>query len=119
MKKILVVDDNEANMYLMRFILTKGGYKVLEAKTGEASVEMAVTEKPDLIVMDIQLPGIDGTEATKQIRASKVDGKTPIIALTSYAMRGDKEKALKAGFTGYLEKPINPETFLVDIKKYL
>ena len=119
MKKVLLVEDNEQNMYLVGFIIRKKGYEVIEAKTGEKGVELAVKEKPDLILMDIQLPGIDGLEATRQIRSSEVDGKIPIVALTSYAMPGDKEKALKAGCTGYIEKPIHPKTFMTKIEKYL
>lgn len=118
MKKILIVEDNEKNMYLISFILKKNGYEVIEAVTGEQGVELAIKEKPDLVIMDIQLPGIDGMEATKRIRASKADGEIPIIALTSYVMTGDKEKALEAGCTGYIEKPINPDTILSEIEKY-
>jgi len=119
MKKILIVEDNEKNMYLISFILKKNSYEVIEAATGEEGVELAIKEKPDLIIMDLQLPGIDGLEATKRLRASKADGEIPIIALTSYAMIGDKEKALEAGCTGYIEKPINPDTVLSQIEKYL
>ena len=119
MKRILVVEDNETNIYLISFILRKNGYEVTEARTGEEGVELAIKEKPDLIIMDIQLPGIDGLEATRKIRESEADGTIPIIALTSYAMTGDRERALKAGCTGYIEKPINPDTFISEIKKYL
>ncbi len=118
MKKILIVEDNEKNMYLISFILKKHEYEVIEAVTGEQGVELAIKEKPDLVIMDIQLPGIDGMEATKRIRASKADGEILIIALTSYVMTGDKEKALEAGCTGYIEKPINPDTILSEIEKY-
>ena len=111
MKKILVVEDNETNMYLWRRILKNGGYEVIPATSGEEAIELAIKEKPDLILMDIQLPGIDGLEATRRIRKSEVDGEIPIIAITSYAMTGDKEKALSAGYTGYIEKPIDPEVF--------
>ena len=119
MKKILVVEDNETNMYLCCRIFKSIGYEVIEARTGEEGVALALKERPDLIIMDIQLPGIDGLETTKRIRESEADGEIPIIALTSYAMAGDKKKALKAGCTGYIEKPINPDTFLGEIKKYL
>ncbi len=119
MKKILVVEDNETNLYLIRFILEKSGYEVIEAREGAVGVELAIKEKPDLILMDVQLPDIDGLEATKRIRASKADGEIPIIALTSFAMAGDRERALAAGCTGYIEKPINPETFIAEIEKYL
>ena len=119
MKRILVVEDNTTNFYLLNFILEKKGYEVLAAKSGEEGVEIAIKEKPDLILMDIQLPGIDGFEATQRIRNSKANGKVPIIAITSYAMTGDKEKALVAGCTGYIKKPINPETFISEIERYL
>jgi CheY-like chemotaxis protein len=119
MKKILVVEDNQINMYLSCRILKSSGYEVIEARSGEEGVELAIKEKPDLIIMDIQLPGIDGYEATKRLRKSEADDEVPIIALTSYAMAGDKKKALKAGCTGYIEKPINPETFMDEIKKFL
>lgn len=119
MKRVLVVEDNETNLYLIRFILQKNGCEVIEAVEGAVGVELAVKEKPDLVIMDLQLPDIDGLEATKRIRASEADSEIPIIALTSYAMVGDREKALAAGCTGYIEKPINPETFMAEIEKYL
>jgi two-component system, cell cycle response regulator DivK len=119
MKKILVVEDNDTNLYLVRFILEKSGYGVVAARNGLLAVEMAVKERPDLIIMDIQLPDISGLEATRRIRESEADGGIPIVALTSYAMVGDKEMALAAGCTGYIEKPIDPEAFVRDIEKYL
>jgi len=117
MKRVLVVEDNEANMYLCSRILKHGGYEVIPAASGKEGIELAIKEKPDLIFMDIQLPDIDGLEVTKKIREE--EGNIPIIAITSYAMAGDREKILAAGCTGYLEKPINPETFLSEIEKYL
>ncbi len=119
MKRILVIEDNETNIYLISFILKKNGHEVIEARNGEEGVEQAIKEKPDLIIMDIQLPGIDGYEATKRLRKTEANEEVPIIALTSYAMAGDRKKALKAGCTGYIEKPINPDTFLAEIEKYL
>lgn len=119
MKRVLVVEDNATNLYLMRFILQKNGYEVIEARDGLMAVNVAKEEKPDLILMDIQLPILDGYEATRKIRAIEETKDIPIIALTSFAMVGDKEKALNAGCTGYLEKPINPETFIMEIEKYL
>jgi len=113
--RILVIEDNEDNIYLIKSFLKK--YEIIEASSGEEGVDLALKEKPDLILMDIQLLGIDGLETTRRIRKS--DKKTSIIALTSYAMAGDKQKALKAGCTGYIEKPINPDTFLADVEKYL
>jgi len=97
----------------------KAGYKVIEARVGAVGVELAVKEKPDLVIMDIQLPDIDGLEATRRIRASESDTKVPIVALTSHAMAGDREKALAVGCTGYIEKPIIPDTFIAEIEKYL
>ncbi len=119
MKRVLVVEDNETNLYLIKFILEKNGYEVIEAREGAVGVELAIKEKPDLIIMDIQLPDINGLEATKRIRASEADAKIPIIALTSFAMAGDRKKALAAGCTVYSEKPINPDTFIAQIEKYL
>jgi CheY-like chemotaxis protein len=119
MKRILVVEDNETNMYLIKFMLQKSVYEVIEARDGETGVELAAKEKPDLILMDIQLPDIDGLEATKRVRASEIAGEIPIVALTAYAMVGGREKALAAGCTGYIEKPINPDTFIADMEKYL
>ncbi len=117
MKKILIVEDNEKNMYLMRFILSKKGYNIVEARNGKKGIEMTEKEKPDMIIMDIKLPDIDGLEATKRIRKIKGFEKTPIIAVTSYAMTGDKERALKAGCNGYIKKPINPDTFIKEMEK--
>ena len=117
--KILVIEDNENNRYLIGYILKKYGHEVVEATNGEKGVELALKELPDLILMDIQLPGMDGLEATRQIRASEANGGIPIIALTSYAMAGDKERALKAGCTGYIEKPIDPETIMANLEIYL
>lgn len=119
MKKVLVIEDNEKNLYLMKFMLEKMGHRVIEARDGAAGVEMAAKEKPDLILMDIQLPVMDGYEATKKIRAIDEIKDIPIIAITSYAMVGDKEKTLAAGCTAYIEKPIDPETFMEELKRYL
>lgn len=119
MKKILVIEDNENNLYLMRFLLEKNGYNVVEARDGVAGVKMAAIEKPDIIFMDMQLPLLDGYEATKKIKANKEISDIPIIALTSYAMVGDREKTLKAGCNDYIEKPIDPETILTKIKQHL
>ena len=118
-KRIVVVEDNETNMYLINFILEKNGHEVIQAGTGEEGIELVAKEKPDLVIMDIDLPGIDGLETTRRIRKSESDGKISIVALTSYAMTGDREKALDAGCTGYIEKPINPETFMSQIEEYL
>jgi len=97
----------------------KARFVVLKAKDGLSGIELAIQEKPDMILMDIKLPDIDGLEVTKRIRASERGHKVPIIALTSYAMPGDREKALAAGCTGYITKPIDPETFMEEIERYL
>ena len=118
MKKILIVEDNENNLYLIKFMLERNNYSTIIAKTGEEGIKKAIEENPDLILMDVQLPDINGIEATKRIRSfGKVTSK--IVAVTSYAMTGDKEKVLKAGCDGYIEKPINPETFINELKHYL
>ena len=118
-KKILVVEDNEQNLYLVTFLLKKGGYEVISAGNGLAAIEKTMAEKPDLILMDIQLPEMDGYEATKQIKRMEAYRHIPIVALTSYAMAGDREKALAMGCAGYIEKPFDPETFVFEIEKYL
>ncbi len=119
MKKVLVIDDNEVNMYLLRFILKQNGYEVVEANTGIMGIEQFSKEKPDLVLMDIQLPDINGLEATRRIKALKEYNGIPIIALTSYAMAGDRQMALDAGCTGYIAKPINTETFISELRNTL
>ena len=119
MKRVLVVDDNEANMHLVRFILENNGFKVIEARNGIEAVTLAVQEKPDLVLLDVQLPDIDGLEVVKRIRAFEVDDSVPIIALTSYAMPGDKERMLAAGCNGYIAKPIDVKSFIPEIERYL
>ncbi len=119
MKKVLVIEDNEANLYLISFILKQNDLEVISTKKGIKGVELALTEQPNLIIMDIQLPDINGLEATKRIRKDEKGKDLTIVALTSYAMAGDREKALQAGCTGYMEKPINPEFFIKELNKYL
>lgn len=119
MKTVLVVEDNDANLYLIQFILRKNGLNVIFAQDGYTGLEMALTKQPDLVIMDVQLPDINGLEVTRKIREDKRGKKLKIIALTSYAMTGDREKALAAGCTGYLEKPINPENFITEIQHFL
>jgi two-component system cell cycle response regulator DivK len=119
LKTILVIEDNEQNMYLMNFILEKKGYRVIKAMDGKEGIELAFRDIPDLILLDIQLPHMDGYEVARNLRESEELKKVPIIAVTSYAMVGDKEKSMAAGCTVYKEKPINPGTFVDEIKKYL
>lgn len=118
-KKILVVEDNETNMYLIRYILQQKGFDVFEATSGEEGIELAVREEPDLVIMDIQLPGIDGLEATRKIRSSAGLEDVSIVALTAHAMMGDREKAMDAGCSGYIEKPIDPENFMSRLGEFL
>jgi len=118
-KKILVVEDNEQNLYLASFLLERNGYEVITAKDGLEAIENAKAEKPDLILMDIQLPEMDGFEATRRIKEIPEISYVPIIAVTSYAMVGDREKALASGCVGYIEKPFMPETFISEVERYL
>jgi CheY-like chemotaxis protein len=117
MKKVLIIEDNQSNMYLMRFILEKNGYSVIGSATGIEGISLVASEKPDVVLMDIQLPDISGLEATRRIRDS--GNPVPIVAVTSYAMTGDRERTLQAGCSGSIEKPINPDTFMVELEKYI
>ncbi|MCF7794082.1 MAG: response regulator [Candidatus Cloacimonetes bacterium] len=119
MSRILLVEDNEANLYLIRYMLEKHNHEVIIAKEGQLGVDLALQKLPDLVIMDVQLPDINGLEATRRIRAQEKGKNLKIVALTSYAMPGDREKALNAGCDGYMEKPINPENFVPELEKYL
>jgi two-component system, cell cycle response regulator DivK len=119
MKKVLVVEDNADNLRLITYALRRQGYEVLAAETGIQGVELAIAERPAFIIMDINLPDIDGLEATRRIRRSSADGDIPIIAITSYAMAGDIDRVLAAGCTGYFEKPIDPLTIVDKIHALL
>jgi len=116
---LLIIEDNEQNLYLMRFLLEKSGFRVIEAMTGKQGIEMALQQKPRAILLDIQLPEMDGYAVANELKKHVELSGVPIIAVTSYAMMGDRERILAAGATGYIEKPINPETFVAEIKKYL
>jgi two-component system cell cycle response regulator DivK len=118
-KRILVVEDQEDNMQILRDLLSSAGYEMIEAQDGEAAVRIAVSERPDLILMDIQLPLLDGYEATRRIRADPALCATPIIVITSYALSGDEAKARAAGCDGYVSKPYSPRQLLVKIREYL
>lgn len=118
MKKILVIEDNEQNMYLMHFLLEKRGYEVIEALSGQAGLDALKKDMPDIILLDIQLPEMDGYAVAGAIRSNPENNEIPIVAVTSYAMAGDRERILAAGATGYVEKPIDPDTFVDQIKKY-
>jgi len=118
-KKILVIEDNEQNMYLMHFLLESNGYSVIEALNGQVGIQKAIDEHPDVILLDIQLPEMDGYQIAKILRKTPDIDTIPIIAVASYAMAGDREKILAAGATDYIEKPINPATFVDQIKIHL
>ncbi|HTY20498.1 MAG TPA: response regulator [Geobacteraceae bacterium] len=112
MEKVLVVEDNRDNLRLITYALRRSGYEVVAAGNGEEGVEMAIRERPFFIIMDINLPGMDGMEAIRCIRESDAEGDIPIIALTSYAMDGDKNRIMEAGCNAYFEKPIDPLTIV-------
>jgi len=118
-KTILYVEDNELNRKIVRALLKSTTYNLIEAYDGEAGVAKALAERPDLILMDIQLPKISGMEATRQLRAEAATAKTPIIAITSFAMSGDDQKAKEAGATAYLAKPYSPRDLIALIRKLL
>lgn len=117
--KILYIEDNDQNFYLVSFILTADGYEVLWARDGPEGVAKAAEGWADLVLLDIQLPVMDGYEVARALRANTALARTPIVALTSYAMAGDREKALAAGCTGYIEKPIDPATFASQVELHL
>lgn len=117
--RVLVVEDNEANMELATILLKVAGFEVLQALTAEIGIEVAVSEAPDLILMDIGLPGMDGLEATRILKADAVTRSIPVLATTSHAMTGDQEKALAAGCDGYITKPIDTRTFADTVKRFL
>jgi CheY-like chemotaxis protein len=119
MIKILLVEDNENNRYLERFLLEREGFTVVTATNGARALEAAVDESPDLIVMDIQMPEMDGYEVARRLKSSSELAHIPIIGVSSYAMAGDRDKAIRAGFIGYIEKPINPETFGREVRQFL
>lgn len=118
-KVILVIEDNKTNMKLVTTLLSIDNYKILEAYDAESGIKLAKSKKPDLILMDIQLPGIDGFEATKILKNDPETSDIPIIALTSYAMREDKEKAVEVGCDDIIVKPLNTRTFLKEIAGFI
>ena len=118
-KRILVVEDTEDNRQIIRDLMTRAGYELIEAVDGIEGVATAEREKPDLILMDIQLPGIDGYEATRRIRGIPALAKVPIIAVTSYALSGDEAKTRAAGCDGYVAKPFSPRQLLAKVREFL
>ena len=116
---ILVVEDNERNLKLLRDVLEYAGYDVRVARTGEDGVSLAASEPPDLVLMDLQLPGIDGLEALRRLRGSPRTADIPVVAVTAQAMKQDRERALAAGFNGYIEKPISVRAFPDQVRGFL
>jgi two-component system cell cycle response regulator DivK len=115
---VLIAEDNDKNMKLFRDVLEAKGYRPLEAETGERAVELASEYVPDLVLMDIQLPGIDGVGALGRLRADERTASIPVLALTAQAMRGDRERFLAAGFDGYISKPIDVVDFVATVQRY-
>jgi CheY-like chemotaxis protein len=116
---VLVIEDNEQNLYLMRFLLERHGFCVHAARSGREGLLVASRLVPDLILLDIQLPEMDGYSVAKELRRQETLARVPIVAVTSYAMQGDREKALQSGANDYIEKPIDPDTFVSRISRHL
>ena len=116
---ILVVEDNERNLKLLRDVLQYAGYDVRAARTAEDGIALAVSEPPDLVLMDLQLPGIDGIEALRRLRESPRTANIPVVAVTAQAMKQDRERVLQAGFDGYVEKPISVRAFPDQVRRFL
>jgi two-component system, cell cycle response regulator DivK len=117
-ERVLIVEDNEKNMKLVRDVLQATGYSTLEATTGEEAVELALSQAPALVLMDVQLPGIDGAEALERMRQNERTASIPVLALTAQAMSGDRERFLEVGFDGYLAKPIDVAELLRVVKEH-
>ena len=119
MAKILVIEDNQQNMYLCTFILNRHRHDVIQAFSGREGIESAGKTLPDLIILDIQLPEMDGYSVARELKQNPTTRGIPIVAVTSYAMAGDRERVIAAGCNGYIEKPINPDTFMEEIAVHL
>jgi len=117
--KVLYIEDNDQNLYLVRIIMEAGGHEFHAAVNGSKGIVLASELRPDIILLDIQLPLMDGYAVARELRKIPELAKTPIIAVTSYAMVGDREKAIESGCTDYIEKPINPDTFLQQVEAHL
>jgi CheY-like chemotaxis protein len=117
-ERVLVVEDNEKNMKLVRDVLRATGYTPLEASSGEEALALAAESPPTLVLMDIQLPGIDGVEALRRLRENERTARIPVLALTAQAMEGDRQRFLAAGFDGYLSKPVDVPEFIATVRRY-
>jgi two-component system, cell cycle response regulator DivK len=118
-RKILLIEDNVQNRYLVTFLLQARGWEVVHAEDGPAGLALAEQIDPALVLLDIQLPGMDGYAVARALRAMPKFNSVPVVAVTSYAMPGDRERCIESGCNGYLEKPIDPETFAPTIEKFL
>jgi two-component system cell cycle response regulator DivK len=118
-RRILVVEDNPKNLKLVRDVLLYSGFEVVEAQTGEEGVALAGQDPPDLILMDLQLPGMDGAEALRLLRQNRATRSVPVVAVTAFAMQDDRDQALAAGFDGYIEKPISVRALPDQVTTYL
>jgi two-component system, cell cycle response regulator DivK len=118
-KKILIIEDNEQNMYMLTYLLESNNYEVFQSFSGAGGIALARKTQPDIILLDIQLPLMDGYSVARELRKINELTSTPIIAVTSYAMTGDKEKAFEAGASGYIEKPIDPDTFISQMEVFI
>ncbi|MGE5365519.1 MAG: response regulator [Bacteroidota bacterium] len=117
--KVLIIEDNEQNMYMLSYLLDSSNYEVIQSFNGIEGIHFARSHNPDIILLDIQLPEMDGYAIARELKKIESLSDTPIIAVTSYAMPGDKEKAMAAGAIGYIEKPIDPETFVSQMESFL
>ena len=118
-KKVLIIEDNEQNLYLMKYLLETRGYRTVNARDGHEGIAAARAEAPDVILLDIQLPTISGHEVARTLKADPLALRIPIVAVTSYAMPGDREAVMAAGCTGYIEKPIDPDMFIEEMESFL
>jgi two-component system cell cycle response regulator DivK len=118
-RKLLIVEDNQDNRELAIKVLKNKGYEIIEAVDGEEAIEKAISEKPDLILLDISLPKLDGYEVAKRLKSMEEFQEIPIVAFTAHAMKGDREKVIAGGFEGYISKPINVREFPDQIRLYL
>jgi two-component system cell cycle response regulator DivK len=116
--RVLVVEDNDKNMKLFRDVLAATGYRTLEATTGREAVDLASEHIPDLVLMDIQLPDLDGMQALQRLRADALTAAIPVVALTAQAMQGDRERFLAAGFDGYVSKPVNVHDLIETVRQH-
>lgn len=117
--RILLVEDNEQNRYLATYLLEHAGFTVIHASNGKMALDLARTQRPDLVLMDIQMPEMDGFEAARELRTLPGFENIPLVAITSFAMPGDRQRALDAGFLGHMEKPISTDHFVSEIRAFL